>query len=201
MKNLLLIISIFFAVDLCSIKVYAQSVNKEFYLNIPDLTVADSINLNEIDSAFGFSSGTHSYGIRLFSNMTYKSMESDCQLSIELERGTYSIVGKQLILKAENKKLVFDIFLFAKCYFFILPSQRTSFISDLKKFQVNYIGKFPRAGSKISANDMIAFRLCRKYYSNKRRLPAHNMGLPQTGQDKLSSAFCRYQSPAMGLTV
>jgi len=169
LKNFLTTIAFFIALNLFQTRLKSQPLNQDVYSNIAGLTIVDSINLLEIDFGFGFGTGTHGYSINLFSNMTYRLQESDCQLNIELEKGTYSTVGKQLILQSKNKKSVFDIVSFNKCYFFILPSQRTSFVSDLKRFQIEYPRQFPRTGSKISSDDMIVYSLRRKYYSNKPR--------------------------------
>jgi hypothetical protein len=165
MTKALTIIALFF-----STLMYGQVTKEVAYKHINGLTVADSITWKDIVGGFYLSDGFGGNNFRLDSNMTFHKIDFSCMARFTVDSGSWTIQNHNtVVLKSSNRTLYFDVVKFGNFYFFILPTQRQKFITDLQATKVKFKNakSFTIDDKTYSADYMIGFSLVEKYYAKE----------------------------------
>jgi hypothetical protein len=165
MTKVMTIIALFF-----STLSYGQVSKEVAYKDIEGLTIVDSITWKEIVGGFYISDGLGGYSYQLDSNMTFRKIDFSCMARFTVDSGTWTIKNNNtVVLKSDKQTLYFDIVKFNNFYFFILPTQRLKFITDLKETiaELKNIRSFTIGDKIYSANYIIGYTLVKKYYAKE----------------------------------
>jgi hypothetical protein len=162
MTKTLTIITLFFATIS-----FGQVTKENPYKNINGLMSVDSISWQDIVDGFSMSDRFGGYIYQLDSDMTFQKIDFDCVVRFKVDSGSWEIKNHNTVVLKSNKQILyFDVVKFDQFYFFILPTQRQAFITDLKSARIK-LKNFKsgiRNSRTYTADYLIGYGLGKKYY-------------------------------------
>lgn len=142
----------------------SKTPSRDIYKTVQELSLVDNITWRKIKNDFSFGSTMVNYAFQLDSNKTFKYTEFGDVVTITIDRGTWRIKKKNiLVLKAKKQKYYFDVVKFGKFLFYIPPEQRLDFVTDFKK-EINETADYKLSENGYTKDDYIVWHLRRKYY-------------------------------------
>jgi len=162
MTKTLTIITLFFATIS-----FGQVTKENLYENVNGLMMVDSISWQDIVGGFSMSDGFGGYNYQLDSDMTFQKTDFDCVVRFKVDSGSWEIKNHNTVVLKSNKQILyFDIVKFDQFYFFILPTQRQTFITDLKSARIKLKNFKPviRNNRTYTADYLTGYGLVKKYY-------------------------------------
>lgn len=147
-----------------------QVTREKAYRNIKGLTIVDAVSWKDIKSGFYKSDGFGGYKFHLDSNMTFQKIDFDCVARFKVDSGFWTIKDECIVVLKSNKEtLTFDIVKFDNFYFFILPTERRKFVTDLERQrrQLKNSKPFVIGNKKITEDYLTGFNLVKKYFAKE----------------------------------
>lgn len=172
MKRNLMIIAIFL-----SAHVFGQGTKASAYLEALGLTIVDSISAKDMVGLIYRSDGFAGSTFRLDSAMTFMKSHFMCAGGADMDSGRWAIQNKNtLVLISSALTLYYDIVKFDNFYFFILPTERQTFIGDLQMARARVSNGKPYKinNQYLSENYMVWRFLKPTYYTKQIKAGAHS---------------------------